>query len=59
MNIEIEKQNFFINKVTELQQTNSLIYKKLEKIYNDEFLRSYIEKNIDKNFFENLKDFLV
>lgn len=57
--MEPEKIDFFISKLTELQQTNSLIYKKLEKIYNDEFLRSYIEKNIDKNFFENLKDFLV
>jgi len=54
--MEPEKIDFFISKLTELQQTNSLIYKKLEKIYNDEFLRSYIEKNIDKNFFENLKD---
>jgi hypothetical protein len=51
-------QDFIISKITDLQQTNSLLYKKIEKLYNDNYLRDYIERNIDVNFFKNLKDYL-
>jgi len=54
-----EKQDFLITKLTNLQQTNSLLYKKFEKLYNDDFIREYIEKNIDTNFFSNIKNYLV